>query len=486
MFCGIELMMAVVGLVVLVIGRFRVGDKVLERPFTSMIGTTLLAALPLDFILSLILGFSMGLNAASSFSNTPRPRTQEEAARFQAKVQSKIDSLTAEAYRLDFFLELGLVGTCSAIAIVLGAVGWRPVDPTRAGPRPSRGPGPSPSDELLAGLRPLQGLGSEGLRPLRTQTSAAKEEPEEPEEVGIVGAEGLSRPKFATASPQASRAVAEIEAAPSKGKGPNVLLVAVGAFVLIFGVTFAGLWLMQAGRTEAPDTGAAIAQVAPVPVATEGKKNPPPETVKEEPPEEVKNPVVKPPPTVAVPPFDQLVANLKGGDTRVRDDAVKKLADMTPVASRRAEVVRLLIPILAVRDYFQGQNALEALKAWATRDDVPELLPVLKSESDRARDSAIILLGKLKDPRSAAPLVKMLESERDRSRAVEVLRKFGPDCEIPVQGCLIHKQPQIRRDACEILRSSGTVKSLGALQPLLRDPECQTAAKAAIEEIKRR
>jgi predicted Zn finger-like uncharacterized protein len=132
----------------------------------------------------------------------------------------------------------------------------------------------------------------------------------------------------------------------------------------------------------------------------------------------------------------------------------------TPVDNgRRAEVTHSLEPMLKDPNPQVRLAGVRALAVWATRDNVPALIEVLKYEDANSRETrhlAIETLAKLRDERAVTALADRLTSIEDRVAAGKALQDIGPPAEKPVLRFAFHPDHGTRRDAREILKKLGT------------------------------
>jgi HEAT repeat protein len=110
--------------------------------------------------------------------------------------------------------------------------------------------------------------------------------------------------------------------------------------------------------------------------------------------------------------LDDALKQLSGGKHSDRPRALRWLAKQPVDIKRRAEIARALDPHLSDNDPEIVSSCLEALKIWATSENVPSLLPVLESGDPSVRLLALEVAAILKDERTAGPAAKSLGSFR--------------------------------------------------------------------------
>src|SRR5262249_51190598 len=102
-------------------------------------------------------------------------------------------------------------------------------------------------------------------------------------------------------------------------------------------------------------------------------------------------------------------------------DAIKILKERSPREEQRGAVRQFLK--LHVHDPFHGNDAIEALGAWGTPDDVPFLIALDKTF---VTEHVIVALGKMRDAAAAPFLVKKLGEFVVGEKAEAALRWIGP------------------------------------------------------------
>jgi HEAT repeat protein len=102
--------------------------------------------------------------------------------------------------------------------------------------------------------------------------------------------------------------------------------------------------------------------------------------------------------------------------------------------------------------------------------------------------AAIDALGNLKDERAAEPLAKLVTEPGPRVQAVKALQSLGSKAEAAEIALLAHAEPEVRLEACRLLKNAGTDASLAALQTAAQDDNKSVAqaAKDAMAAIANR
>jgi HEAT repeat protein len=152
--------------------------------------------------------------------------------------------------------------------------------------------------------------------------------------------------------------------------------------------------------------------------------------------------------------FDQALEWLRG-DQPFNLIACGSLAKAQVHPPRQAEVARELEKLLNGRDNLVAGKSIGALVVWATAEQVPSLLKALNSTNPFIRDGALTALVRLKEPRAAEPVAKMLTSFHTRAKAAQALIDIGPPVEEEVRKYLTHADQAVREEAKRILSKIG-------------------------------
>ena len=132
--------------------------------------------------------------------------------------------------------------------------------------------------------------------------------------------------------------------------------------------------------------------------------------------------------------------------------------------------------------------AAKALENWATTKSTAALLDALDDDFNIVAGSAMKALGRLRAKEAAAPIAAKLSDLRNRVAASRALVAMGSVAEEPVLKQLNNSEWQVRFEACKILSSIGTEKSLKPLQDLADDKNglVKQTAKQAIQKVEKR
>src|SRR5262249_21095607 len=148
-------------------------------------------------------------------------------------------------------------------------------------------------------------------------------------------------------------------------------------------------------------------------------------------------------------------------------DAVDRLTNAEPNPARRAEVARLLEPMLDPKEMNEAlrRSAARALGVWGDGQSAPVLVARTTAEEKDflVKALAVEALGNLKesDPEVVAASLKDLLL---RYYAARALRAMGARAEPAVLKLLEDKDASVRAAACKVLADIGTKASVPALQ----------------------
>ncbi len=123
--------------------------------------------------------------------------------------------------------------------------------------------------------------------------------------------------------------------------------------------------------------------------------------------------------------------------------------------ARRSQVAKAVEPLVSGGNPFIQEKAAQALARWATKQDAPLLIKHLSDRSDRVRQAVLDPLLQWKDPRAGEGLAQGLTGF-DSQKAVEQLKRFGPDAQAGVLKFRFHPDAGVRSRADEVLRAYRT------------------------------
>jgi hypothetical protein len=187
--------------------------------------------------------------------------------------------------------------------------------------------------------------------------------------------------------------------------------------------------------------------------------------------------------------IETAAADLASGEKPRVDRALKLLAEKKP-QQPAPKVAKALEPLL-----LQGENvsvrsaAAQAMKNWATAESVPALLKAIHDDWPPVRAISIEAMVPFKPTEAIKPVAQQLLDMQTRGAAVKFLKAIGSQAEDPVLAILENsKDPWVRSEACNLLGSIGTKKSLGALEKTVSDENWMVngAARKAVAAVKAR
>jgi hypothetical protein len=181
--------------------------------------------------------------------------------------------------------------------------------------------------------------------------------------------------------------------------------------------------------------------------------------------------------------LDKALADLASGEFFKVRGAAERLAKAYPAEHRRAEVASALESLTTNRDLFIRQSSARALAVWATADNVPALLSLLKDPIPSCRAEAMNALAALKDERGAVAVAKKLGDFVDRAHAHTALEAMGPVAEQPVLALLDNPDAETRVEACAVLKSIGSQDSVAGLQSAARQDKDARVRRAAQDAL---
>ena len=185
------------------------------------------------------------------------------------------------------------------------------------------------------------------------------------------------------------------------------------------------------------------------------------------------------------------LADLAGPDPDLRRLALARLGRLPPEAGDdgrlKARVAATLEPLARSYDRRIRAIAIHALSTWATLANVPTLVEALVSDEPDIRRQALEALGGLgvEDPKVVAAIASRMDNPDDLPHASLALLRDRRGAEDEVVRLLHSPVPQIRLEACHVLRVIGTRKCLPALRKLAADHDHDVvrAAWTAYEAI---
>jgi HEAT repeat protein len=193
-------------------------------------------------------------------------------------------------------------------------------------------------------------------------------------------------------------------------------------------------------------------------------------------------PGMEPPPEKLAGAYARLLKGLTSDDPGERSAALREARSLPPTQGR-TQIARTLFTLLAQPDTATRFAALQALEKWSTPSTTTALIGITRDESSPLRARAIATIGAIPDP-SQNTIRAIAERLVDqRPAAGRALRMMGPATEPIVIEYLTHENPDVRGEACKILKEVGTAASLEPLSKLANDPLVRKEAAAAFYAI---
>jgi HEAT repeat protein len=156
-------------------------------------------------------------------------------------------------------------------------------------------------------------------------------------------------------------------------------------------------------------------------------------------------------------------ADLDSNNFFTRKAAVERLVTLKP-NNQRAEVARKLVEMTEDPSPFIRRPAVAALGVWGSNDELPALHKALEHEDPFTRHEALKYVGRFRDPRSLAPLMRWFRDGLARGEAGQALRQMGSMAERDVLAILQEPDVFLKKAAIEVLEDIGTQASVPALQ----------------------
>jgi hypothetical protein len=182
------------------------------------------------------------------------------------------------------------------------------------------------------------------------------------------------------------------------------------------------------------------------------------------------------------------LADLASGDALRIRNAAARLEQAEP-RERQQEVSKALEPLLKHEENTIRHAAARALAVWCNAGSVSALVEALDDEFVPVSRVALETLGRLRDEQSVGSIVTLLKAGKHRPQAIQALVAIGESAEDTVRELLASSEPEVRFDACQVLKTIGSLKSVPALAGLAHDDEndvVRLVADQALTEIRER
>ncbi len=184
--------------------------------------------------------------------------------------------------------------------------------------------------------------------------------------------------------------------------------------------------------------------------------------------------------------LDKALAELAADDGKRFRAALATLNDVA-VNEHRDVVAQHLAAQLSIAPVWKREHLMRALGRWGTAEEVPLLIQMLADNDINTRNEALQALGKLKDERAAAPMVRCLLDLQTQYHAEQALKAMGPVAEKEVLAMLKqNKKTQDKIIAIRILAEIGTEQSVPDLEAASQSVELQSVSRTALAAINAR
>jgi HEAT repeats len=159
---------------------------------------------------------------------------------------------------------------------------------------------------------------------------------------------------------------------------------------------------------------------------------------------------------------------LKSSEVHKKKQALDRLQRANP-DGRVDQVVQAVIPLLEDDDQFLVNDAIKVLAVWRSPEALPALIGRTRDNRHFVRSEAIKAMGKYQDNGAAEAIVAVFKED---GFAVEAaLTEMGPTAEPAVIPLLRSPDPDLRRQACGVLKFIGGQETLKVMQSLPSDPD---------------
>jgi hypothetical protein len=151
----------------------------------------------------------------------------------------------------------------------------------------------------------------------------------------------------------------------------------------------------------------------------------------------------------------EALARLQSNQADVQRGAALWFAENPPYSEQdKAPVARLLTRLLDDLSPKVDALALRALKLWATRDCLPQLLAFARREQKAGVGDPVLIdvLAQFPDKAAAEAIALQLPRASERGKAVQALLKLGPVAGPAVLGYINHLDPAVRKEARSLAR----------------------------------
>jgi HEAT repeat protein len=183
-------------------------------------------------------------------------------------------------------------------------------------------------------------------------------------------------------------------------------------------------------------------------------------------------------------PLERALADLKTADDARRREAAQRLRDSRPIDGRRAEVSQALTALIDERDPSLKGAVIQALGVWGNAPVSEVLIDRLNNDRYGCRGELFEAIGRL-DPTEKVVRALLTWFKRDAGQAGRSLRAFGPPAEPTLLDFVAGKNdPQLRVEACHVLKDIGTTQSVPVLEKLAAERDGEELGRAAAGAVR--
>jgi HEAT repeat protein len=160
--------------------------------------------------------------------------------------------------------------------------------------------------------------------------------------------------------------------------------------------------------------------------------------------------------------FQRLRADLDDENVFTRRNALARLATMQP-NNQRAEIAKKLVELSTIDNPHIRRPAITALGVWGSKDNVPALITAIEHDDSHTRGEALKVIGRFRDPRTVAPVIRCFRDFLTRADAEQALRELGAMAEAEMLPLLKERDVFLKKAAIGVLADIGSEASVPAL-----------------------
>ncbi|MCA9003874.1 MAG: hypothetical protein KDA70_01275 [Planctomycetaceae bacterium] len=162
-----------------------------------------------------------------------------------------------------------------------------------------------------------------------------------------------------------------------------------------------------------------------------------------------------------------ILTDLGTNNVLKRKAALQKLSQAKPAKDNR-DISRILIGILESKDITVVQDASRALAVWSTKEDIPEMISVLKEVNILGQESVMEAILKHETPEGVTAVAELLKEPIKAHNASKKLIEYGSGAEDAVLEQMDPDQFVVLVNVFRVLKEIGTEKSLKKIEEVNR------------------